>query len=204
MTKLKYSLLGLALAVLVVVGIGDAQVETQQCPTCNNGKMFVMRGDQLVTGSSTIQTNLTVTGTTSFTGAVTSTGSTQGANSTALTSTVATSLVQVDVASESFVGGIIRYVINANDGTEFQARSGQVPFAAVNKGGTETCTIDTADADEVVAVSSGTLTNSMTCTTAPTNGILLKATADSSLTETTLNAKWSVIITSGTATVTAQ
>lgn len=128
----------------------------------------------------------------------------QGALQKTLVDSVATEFVQVSVASGAVVGGLVHYTIEASDAADFQARTGTVPFTAVNKAGTETCTIDAADGDEVVAVSAGTLTNAFTCTTTPTNGILLLANANPSLVATTLRINYRVTITSGTATVTAQ
>lgn len=129
----------------------------------------------------------------------------QSANTKTLTESSATSFVDVAVASGSFVGGKIEYTINANDASDFQARSGVLPFVAVNKGGTVTCTVGTVGAaTEVVAVSAGTLTNTFTCADSTSNSVLLKANAVSSLTQTTLAIHYRVTISSGTATVTPQ
>lgn len=122
-----------------------------------------------------------------------------------LTAASATPFLQIDVAADSFEAGLLHYVIRANDASDIQARSGVIPFVAVNDAGTEVCTVGTVGAaTEVVAVSTGTLTNTFTCTTTPTNGVLLNANAASSLTETTLNITFWVEITSGAATLTLQ
>jgi hypothetical protein len=130
------------------------------------------------------------------------TNSIQGAKQKTLTESSATSFVRVDIASGSVVGGVIEYTIEANDSTDFQSRSGIIPFTAVNKAGTETGTLGTVGAaTEVVAVSTGTLTNTFTIDTTPTNGINIQSNAVSSLTQTTLRINYRVTISSGTATV---
>lgn len=136
-------------------------------------------------------------------GVVTNTGSVQGtATAKALTESSATIFATLTVSSGSRVGGFVRYTIDADDGTDFQARSGYLPFSAVNKAGTITCTVGTVtSASEVVAVSSGTLTNTFTCADA-TGGVLnLLANATSSLTQTTLEIRPQVYV-NGTSTVT--
>lgn len=95
----------------------------------------------------------------------------------------AVAVANVTMAANSYLGGYIDYSFEATDATDFQARSGHVPFSAVSKGSAITCTVGTVStATEVVAVSAGTLAASFSCADA-TGGILaLKATADTSLT----------------------
>lgn len=130
----------------------------------------------------------------------------QGATSVTLTAATDDPFVQIDVASGSFVGGYIEYTIHADDATDYQSRSGILPFSIVNKGGTETVTIGTVDAaTEVFAESAGASTLSNTFTTdnaTGSNNVRIRANAVSSLTETTLAIKCRVVITSGTATIT--
>lgn len=124
-----------------------------------------------------------------------------------LTESSATSFVQISVASGTATGGTITYEVEANDSTDFQSRSGILPFSVVNKGGTETCTVGTVTtATEVVALSSAaTLANTFTCDTSPTNGVNIQANAVSSLTQTTLRINYSVHLTGfATNTVTPQ
>lgn len=109
----------------------------------------------------------------------------------ALTSATATSFVSIAVPNLSMVGGVLDYSIQAADATDAQSRSGSVPFAiAVTSAGAETCTIGTVA--EVAALTSGTLTNTFTCDVTGTNTAVLKANADSSLTETTLQIVYQV------------
>lgn len=133
------------------------------------------------------------------------------AKAKALTAGAATSFIQVAVASGTVVGGVVEYTIEANDGTDYQSRAGVLVFHAVNKAGTETCTLTrpggSATVDNTtdgVAVSSGTLTNTFTCSTSPTNAVDIQANAASSLVETTLRISYSIRLNGGTGLVTAQ
>lgn len=111
----------------------------------------------------------------------------------ALTESSATIFVKIDVASNSSASGDIIYSIEANDASDRQRRSGRIPWVAVNKAGTITCTVGTVDAaTEVVAVSAGTLTNTFTCADAGSNVLKLLANAVSSLTQTTLQIRYRV------------
>ena len=112
----------------------------------------------------------------------------------ALTAGAATPVVLISVASGAAAGGAFEYSIFVGDATpNYQVRHGSINFAVVNKAGTETCTVGSADetADgSVIALSSGgadTLTYGITCVTTPTNGVYLSVNAVSSLTETSLN-----------------
>lgn len=120
-------------------------------------------------------------------------GSVQGKMATkTLTESVATAFVRVAVPQGTCVGGCVHYTIEANNGVDFQARSGILPFAAVNKAGAETVSVGTPDAaSEVVAVSAGTLTNTFTAT-AGTDTVDILADATSSLAQTTLRISYRV------------
>lgn len=104
-----------------------------------------------------------------------------------LTDGVATEFVQVAVASESSVAGVIHYSVQADDGTDFQRRTGSVNFSIVNKAGTESAVLGTV-VNEAFAESAGasTLSATIAADTAPTNGVNFTCNAASSLTETTL------------------
>lgn len=123
----------------------------------------------------------------------------QGGTQKTLTAAAATGVLDVAVASNARISGVLQIAVEADDGTEFQVRHLWVPFTAVNKAGTVTSTLGTPV--ETVTVSAGTLT----CTITITDGagkITLNANAASSLTETTLRAQ-SVIISPHTLTITA-
>lgn len=127
----------------------------------------------------------------------------EGANSKTLTESTPTSFVRVDVSAGSFVGGTIFYTIHANDGSNYQARSGSINFSIVNESAdTETPGLGTV-INESIAASAGTLTVSFTTDDTPTDGINFQANAVSSLSQTTLQIKYRVLISSGTATVTS-
>lgn len=104
---------------------------------------------------------------------------------TTLTETTATAFARVAVAAGTAVGGEAVVTVEANDATDFQARTLRFGFSAVNKAGTTTAGIDTPS--ESVAVSSGTLTCTITAVDATAN-VDLKANCTSSLTQTTLRA----------------
>lgn len=120
-----------------------------------------------------------------------------------LTEAAATAFVRVAIASNSQLGGIIHYTVIANDATDYQSRAGSVPFAIVNKGGTETCTI--GPVSDAAAVSVGTLTiTAFDSDTTPTNAVDLRCNATSSLTQTTLAIRYWMEITSPQTTITPQ
>lgn len=124
-------------------------------------------------------------------------------NSKALTESAATAFVRIAVASGSHVGGRIKYTIVANDGTDYQTRSGMFNFSLVNKGGTETAGLGTV-MNESVAVSTGTLTVTFDTDTSPTNAVDIRANAVSSLTQTTLQISYWVEIDGPAVTITPQ
>lgn len=133
------------------------------------------------------------------------TGGLQGNNTVkALTESSATTFVKITMSSGSTASGDLIYAIEANDASDRQVRSGRIPWTAVDKAGTITCTVGTVGAaTEVAAVSTGTLTNTFTCADAGSNVLDLKANAVSSLTQTTLQIRYRVEEL-GTNTVTAQ
>lgn len=116
-----------------------------------------------------------------------------------LTESSATGCVDVAVASGSVANGRFYYSIQANDASDYQAISGSVNWSVVNKAGTLTAVLSTPV--ESNAVSSGTLTVTVTAATG-TNKITLSLNAVSSLTQTTLRAKWQLQH-DGYATITA-
>jgi len=109
----------------------------------------------------------------------------------ALTESSATTFLKITVPSGSSASGKIMYAIEANDASDFQVRSGFIPWNAVNKAGTITCSVGTVDAGtEIATTSSGTLTNTFTCADAGSNVLNLLANAVSSLTQTTLQIRY--------------
>lgn len=113
----------------------------------------------------------------------------QGSKSKALTEGAATTMVTVAVpqtAGSNFAAGEFKYTVYASDGTDSQALNGVAKFSAVNKAGTETCTLeDDQITDE--AASAGTLACTVTCVVGLTDVVGLALDCTSSLTQTTLN-----------------
>ena len=110
-----------------------------------------------------------------------------------MTESGATGYVDITFASNTVVGGKVRYTIEANDATDYQALSGEVYFSGVNKAGTTTCTVGLAGVEVLAASSVATLTQATTCTTAA-GKITLLSNAVSSLTQTTLKIVYTVTV----------
>lgn len=111
-----------------------------------------------------------------------------------LTEATATAFVRISIAQGTSVAGKVKYQIQANDATDFQSRSGELHFTAVNKAGTETVTLSTPGAEtEVFAESAGgsTLTNTFDTVTG-TDTFDIRANATSSLTQTTLRINYTL------------
>lgn len=124
----------------------------------------------------------------------------QGASSKALVAATPTGFVDIPVASDARIGGIIEYCVEADDGTDFQIESGVIQFAAVNKAGTVTTASPTATGTPLQVVNSGTLTAAFTAT-AGTGKITVNCDAASSLTETTLRIRFRVHVNSSTTAI---
>jgi hypothetical protein len=110
-----------------------------------------------------------------------------------LTEGAATGITNVAIAAGSHTGGRLEYCIHAEDAVDQQTRCGEVKFAAVNKAGTTTCTMNPAAPDQTNdgnagAITAGTLTYAVTCADV-TNAIQFRVNATSSLTQTTLRAE---------------
>lgn len=114
----------------------------------------------------------------------------------AITGGSANSLATVAVPASAMVGGVIHYLVQASDGTNFQALEGIVTYSAVNAGGTVTGTITEVAANQAKTVSSGTLTVAWTIVPG-TNNVTIKVQPTTSLTATTLNVLLSISPTAG-------
>lgn len=123
--------------------------------------------------------------------------------SKALTEGAATSVVQIAVDSDSSVGATVEWTVCANDATDRQCRRGRTYLAAVNKAGTETCTVGDVGTT-VVAVSAGTLTVASGCSTSPSNAVDFTLDATSSLTQTSLTVTYRVVRDHGGGAITPQ
>jgi hypothetical protein len=125
----------------------------------------------------------------------------QGSSTKTLTETSATGFVTITVPNSGGCAGYVDYTVFAADATNTQLVSGQLFFsAAANSSGTVTAAA-VSDQHALNPVTSGTLTNAMTSTTAA-NATTLLANATSSLTQTTLEIRYRVMLQGGTCTVT--
>lgn len=103
-----------------------------------------------------------------------------------LTEGTATDVVSVALPSGKVTGGTATLTVWASDGTDHQALTSQIRFAAVNKAGTVTATC--TQTDGTTAASTGTLTVTCDATTTGDN-VILRANATSSLTQTILRSR---------------
>lgn len=95
----------------------------------------------------------------------------------------ATSLVDVAVPASAMVGGVIHYVVRATDGVDFQALTGIVTYAGVNKAGAISGSIVEATTNQAKTLSGGTLSVAWTLV-AGANKLTIKLQPTGSLTET--------------------
>lgn len=112
----------------------------------------------------------------------------------------ATSLFDITCPAGAMIGGVFVFTIEASDGTDHQALSGIVSYAAVNKVGTHTCTITQLSTTEAKAVSTGTLTLTWTHVTGA-NKTTVKLQPTGSLTETTYRITYTVFPAVGAVTI---
>lgn len=110
-----------------------------------------------------------------------------------LTESSATLIGNVAVPSGKILGVQMFCTVNANDATpDYQAKSSRVSFDAVNKGGTVTVGAVT-QTDNGIAETAGASTLAVTYTAvANGNGVDIKCSATSSLTQTILQCRWHI------------
>ena len=121
---------------------------------------------------------------------------------TDLTETTATSFARVNVPTSTVAGGEISVTVQADDATDYQARTLVFAWSAANKAGTTDADISTPV--ESFSASAGTLTVTITAVDAGSGNIDFKADATSSLTQTTLRANCIVTKNFGTGSISAQ
>lgn len=105
-----------------------------------------------------------------------------------LTESSATGVLNITIPSGASGGVNFEYTVAANDGTDYQSRTGRINIAVSNKAGVVTCGLSAASeaADGSAAASpTGTLTYAITCTVSG-NVATVKFNAVSSLTQTFL------------------
>lgn len=145
-----------------------------------------------------------VTGTTTEYNALAAWGTAGGALKT-LTESAATSVIQIPIANLAGAFGEFCYTVKAADATDSQIRGSCIKYTVTAKAGTETCTlntqsattsdasiIETEDGSGSGAITTGTLTYAITCSTTPSNAVDIQINAVSSLTQTTLNVTYKV------------
>jgi hypothetical protein len=118
-----------------------------------------------------------------------------GANKN-LTESVATTVLTIAGGAGTYDAGSLDYTVAASDTTDFQARSGKVYWAYVNKAATETCVVtgfdgtanptELKDSSGTGAMSAGTLTYAWAVDVTGANQCILTLNAVSSLTQTVL------------------
>jgi hypothetical protein len=86
------------------------------------------------------------------------------------------------LASGSVVAGLVHYVVEVTDGTDYQYEAGVISYGVTNKGGT-IANNTTTKAVNQQAATAGTLTVTWTITAA--NPALIQVNANSSLTPST-------------------
>lgn len=106
-----------------------------------------------------------------------------------LTESSATTIANISIASAKYAGAKLSVTVFASDSTDHQCVTTDVYVDAINKTGTVTPQI--SQVSNTTAASSGTLSVTFTAV-ANGNSVDIKANAVSSLTQTTLSAKWAV------------
>jgi hypothetical protein len=103
----------------------------------------------------------------------------------------ATSLFEIALPAGAMSGGTIIATIEASDGTDHQAFTQVITFAAVNKAGAYTTQVTVNTSNDAKAVSAGTLTAAWSFANG-TNKVTMQVTPSGSLTETTYRVSYTV------------
>ena len=164
-----------------MAGSFDLKLESASGNSRNSNKIITMWAD------ATDATRSTIFGILGTSQAITDTLTTMGDYVT-LTESSATQFTTTTIATGKIQGGTILITVEGNDATDFQSRTLRFIWSAVNKAGTLTITISTPE--EVVALSSGTLTCTITAVDAGSGVLSFRANAVSSLTQSTLRATY--------------
>lgn len=112
--------------------------------------------------------------------------------SVALTDAVATSVLTVNLAAGARAGGVLTYSIDVSDGTDFQVLTGQIAFAACDKAGTLTTSVDTTLQQQALALSSASTLTPIWTVLDGSNLFTLQLNADTSLAGATLTCRFNV------------
>lgn len=107
----------------------------------------------------------------------------------ALTNNTPVNLFDVSLTSGQMAGGYVTFNIRASDGSDFQARSGEVYFSGINQAGTITTSATAGTTD--TSASAGTLAQTW-ASAAGTNEFTISLNANSSLTTTVLDIMYTI------------
>jgi hypothetical protein len=106
---------------------------------------------------------------------------------TTLTNATATTFLTVANASNTTAGGLVKYCVHADNGTDFQSSCGEVTYSVVNKAGTTTTNVGT-----VGLTSSATSSGTITMTFAFSGNALQATNTSTVVTPTNVLMTWSV------------
>jgi hypothetical protein len=119
------------------------------------------------------------------------------AGETTLTESAATGFVTIALPASKYAGVHVFLTTHADDATDFQATTDMFTVSAVAKGTNISSNVATPTQSTIG--STGTLTTAITVTSTTNNTFTLNCNATSSLTQTTLKAKWQIRINSDAA-----
>jgi len=103
----------------------------------------------------------------------------EGSKSMTLPDNTKTAFETVDVAAASYGGGDLIWTLYCADANDRVSRSGRLPFAFQNTGGTETCAVGTTSATADVTNNAKAFTTvTFTCADGGTNKIQIEVLAD--------------------------
>lgn len=108
-----------------------------------------------------------------------------------LTESTDSQIATVACGTGKYAGAQLVVTVNAADASDFQALTSTVTVSAVNKAGTITRTV--TQVDGTTAASAGTLTATYVVTDNGSGVLGIKVNAVSSLSQTQLRAKWSIV-----------
>jgi trimeric autotransporter adhesin len=119
------------------------------------------------------------------------------AGETTLTEGAATGFVTIALPASKYAGVHVFLTTHADDATDFQATTDMFTVSAVAKGTNISSNVQTPTQSTIG--STGTLTTAITVTSTTNNTFTVNCNATSSLTQTTLKAKWQIRINSDAA-----
>ena len=115
-----------------------------------------------------------------------------GSKSTALADDTKKAFATVPIAAGSYGGGDILYTLYCADANDRVSRSGRIPWAGQNTGGTETCAVGTATSSGDVTNNAKAFTSAtFTCADGGANAVQIEVQADCTIAApTVLTIEW--------------